>query len=121
KLTQLINAYVDIDADQAFSILEPLTARLSDVSEAAVVFYSFQEQMNVKEGEYSVNQGAFGFYFDPSLFQRLAAKDLDRTLKLIDGFSRREMRVWAKLSVADGLQNKAPSVSSQNQQLTNSH
>lgn len=103
-LMQLIAVYLTIEPSEAFDLMEPLIPRLNEVSEAAVVLYGFQGGGAIKDGEFPIMQSqSMGFYLDSSIFQRLLEKDFDRTTKLIDAFSRRELRVAVKLGLAETL------------------
>jgi len=49
-----------------------------------------------------LSQGtSFGYYYDPSIFRVFAKNDFDRTMKLMDAFSRREIRLALLLYLAE--------------------
>lgn len=105
KFMQLINGYANIDSPDAFRIYQQLVPQINDLIEAAVVLSPFQGNANVQKGEFIMNQGAsFGHLgFDFSVFNNLIRKDFDQTIRLIDMFSRREMRITLKLQMVESL------------------
>jgi hypothetical protein len=108
-LLQLVNAYTKIEPEQAFDMVETLVPQINELCDASIVIASFQGGSNMEQGEGIVAQGLpYGFYVDYSVIQKLADKDLDRTEKLIEQFSRPEMRVTLKMQLAENLANKQP-------------
>ena len=103
NLTQIISSYGAIEPDEAFRLFEPLIPQMNELSDAAAVINGFQRNSNVKQGEYAMISGnSWGFYgADFSVLSRLSVKDFDRTLSLIDAFTRREIRVSLKLQLAE--------------------
>lgn len=99
---QLTSAYAGIEVDEAFNCFEPIIPQLNELADANAIVQGFQNGMNVRSGEFMlVNGGFYGFQFDQSVIRTLAKADLVRTLKLIDGFSRREMRISLKIQLAE--------------------
>jgi hypothetical protein len=102
QFTQLTSAYSGIDADQAFSSFEPVIPLLNELAEANIVVQGFQNGFNVRSGEFMLtNGGFFGFQLDQNVLRSLAKTDFERTLKLIDSFTRRELRISLKLQLAE--------------------
>ena len=60
-----------------------------------------------RQGEFLMTQGiSYGYYgADFSLLRALAKNDFDRTMNLIDTFSRREIRIALKLQLAESIMN----------------
>lgn len=106
-LTQIISAYSVIEPSEAFRIFESLTPQINELSEAAAITYGFQKSSNVKGGEFVITNGnSLGIIsFDNSIFKKLAEKDFDRTMNLINSFSRRENQVALKMQLAEGILN----------------
>jgi len=108
QFMQLIAAFGPIDPDQAFSTYESLIPQLNELADANAVVQGFQGGFgNVRSGEFVIQQygGGFGFNLEPNAFRILAKADFERTQKLIDGFSRREIRALLRLQLAEnGLQ-----------------
>lgn len=101
-LAQLIYAYSNIEPAEAFRTFEALVPQLNELSDAAAIINAFQGNTNVKQGEFLLTQGNnFGFYLDLSSLNPLARKDLDRAMKLVDSFSRREVRTMLKLQIVE--------------------
>lgn len=99
---QIISAYINIDADEAFRSVGGLIPQINELVDASVVVYGFQGNQNVRQGEMVIVNGtSFGFHFDYSVLTRLAEKDFDKAMTLIDGLSRRELRVAIKLQFAE--------------------
>lgn len=108
-LLQLVNAYTKIDPAQAFDMVEALVPQINELCDASVIITTFQGGSNMEQGEGIIVQGMpFAFYLDYSVVQKLADKDLDRTEKFIEQFSRPEMRVNLKMQLAENLANKQP-------------
>ncbi len=106
-LTQIISAYARIESSEAFRIFESLTPQINELSEAAAITYGFQKSSNVKGGEFVITNGnSLGIIsFDNSVFKELAEKDFDRTMNLINSFSRHENQVALKMQLAEGILN----------------
>jgi hypothetical protein len=102
-MMQIISAYSRIDHAEAFRAFEGLIPQINELTEASVVVYGFQGNYNVRQGEMLVSQGnSLGIHIDSSIFRSLAQLDFERTLNLIAGFSRREMRVNFKQQLLEG-------------------
>ena len=104
---QIIAAYSVIEPSEAFRVFESLTPQINELSEAAAITYGFQKSSNVKGGEFVITNGnSLGIIsFDNSIFKKLAEKDFDRTMNLINSFSRRENQVALKMQLAEGILN----------------
>ena len=99
---QLINVYTNIEPEEAFRMYETMVPQLNELADAAAVLGGFQGSGNVRRGEFLLAQGnSFGVYVDFSPLRPLSNKDFDRTMKLIDRFSRREARILMRLQLAD--------------------
>lgn len=107
QLMQIIVAYSNIETTKAFLLFEPLTAQLNELADAAVVLNGFQGGSNIRQGEYVMSQGiSYGFYgAEFSVFRTFLKNDFDRTMNLIDGFTRREIRIGLKLQLAENFLN----------------
>ena len=111
NLMQIVSAYANIDADEAFRSLSGLIPQINELTDASVVVYGFQGNSSVRQGEMMMAHGnSLGFHLDQSIFSRLAEKDMVKTMALIDGFTRLESRISLKLQLAEtGLGNLAVS------------
>ncbi|MEP6848672.1 MAG: hypothetical protein ABI999_07435 [Acidobacteriota bacterium] len=104
-LMQIISAYANIEPSEAFRLYESLVPQMNELTDAAAVINGFQGGSNIREGEYVLNQGnSFGFYgADFSMLSTFSKSDFDRTVKLIDSFNRREVRISLKLQLIETL------------------
>ena len=102
---QVVNAYLTIDASEAFRMYEQIVSQMNELAEASAVLSPFQGNNNVRRGEFVLSDGnSFGSYgFDYSVFNNFASKDFDQTARLVDMFSRREIRIALKLQLAESL------------------
>lgn len=102
QFMQLSSAFAGIDADEGFRSMDPIMPMLNELAEATAVVQGFQNNFSVRSGEFVlVNNGSFGFQFDQNLFKTLLKADLERTTKLIDRFSRMEMRIALKMQLSE--------------------
>lgn len=102
QIMQLAATYAGIEPDEAFNTFDPMMPMLNELADANAVVQAFQNHGGVKMGEFVIIHGGnWGFQFDPNLLRSLAKADLDRTTKLIDRLTRREMRIWLKLELAE--------------------
>jgi len=99
---QLSGAYAGIDPDEAFRTLDTVVPMVNDLADASAVVQEFRNDPNVSSGEFIIGATpSFGFQFDRGIIASLAKADLDQTIKLIDQFTRREMRIALKLDLAE--------------------
>lgn len=105
NLMQIISAYAAVESNEAFRLFEPLIPQMNELSDAAVIINGFQRNSNIRNGEFLMTHGgSWGFYgADFSIFNRLAANDFDRARKLIDDFTRREIRISLKMQLAESI------------------
>ena len=102
NMLQLISAAVNLDIDEAFRLFAAITPQMNEVTEASLIVNAFHNNYNIRDGEMIISNGnPSGLYIDSNLMERLAEKDFDRTMVLIDGFSRRESRISLKLQLAE--------------------
>jgi tetratricopeptide (TPR) repeat protein len=101
QMLQLISTMTVIDPTEAFRDFEPVFDQINQLAEAFAVVNAFQGG-SVRQGEFLIANGfSFGVYMDPSIFRTLADKDFSRTMNLIDGFSRREMRLMLRMQMLE--------------------
>lgn len=106
-LMQIISAYSAIEPAEAFRLFESLMPQINELSDAAAITYGFQRGSKVRQGEFLLTNGSsLGiFSFDNSMLKKLAENDFDRTMNLINMFSRRESQVILKMQLAEGILN----------------
>lgn len=101
-LIQLATSYARIDADQAFRSLESMLPQINEITNASIVVSAFQGNSSIRQGEVFLTQeGSFGVHLDHSVFQALSKTDFERTVNLINGFSRLETRLRLRLQLAE--------------------
>ena len=103
NLMQIIAGYANIEPTESFRLFVLLIPQINELSEAAVIINGFQGSSNIRQGEFLMTQGVpLGFYgADFSVLRILVKNDFDRTMSLIDGFTRREIRIALKLQLAE--------------------
>lgn len=107
NLMQIITAYSNIEPTEAFRLFEPLIPQMNELADAAVILNGFRGNSNIRQGEFLMSQGiSYGYYgADFSVLRMLAKNDFDRTMNLIDTFTRREIRIALKLQLAESILN----------------
>ena len=102
QLFQLIVAMANIDHNEAFRSLESIVGQINELADASAVVNRFQGG-SFREGEGMIISGInLGVQIDSSLMRTLAEKDTPRALALIDGLSRREMRIVLLVNLLEG-------------------
>jgi hypothetical protein len=101
-LMQVIGGYSNIEPAEAIRLFEGLVPKIIELTDAAAIVNGFQNGSNVRDGEFVMTQGdPFNNYgANSSMIGPMARFDFDRTMKLIDSFSRQEMRISLKLQLA---------------------
>ena len=100
----VINAFAEIEPAESFRMLELLIEQMNELTEAFAVVQAFQGGGILREREYVLANGFnFGVYFDANLMRNLSKRDPDRAIALVDGFSRREMRILLRLSLLEAI------------------
>ena len=107
QLMQIISAYSNIEPAKAFLLFEPLIPQINELADASVVLNGFQGGTSVRQGEFVMSQGmSYGFYgADFSVFRAFLKNDFDRAMNLVNGFTRREIRIALKLQLAESVMN----------------
>lgn len=102
-LMQLTGAYAPIDAGEAFDVIEPVVPQLNELTDATAIVQAFNNRTSVRSGEFDLlnGLGSVGFQFSQPVLAALAKADYERTTKMIDSFSRREVRISLKLQLAE--------------------
>ena len=98
---QLIQAYLRLDPEQAFGLLQPLVVRLNDLVAAAVVLDGVDYRY-LKDGEWVMQGGNQLGNLVMSLNRMLSSlgrTDFDRARTLADQIGRPEMRVMMEIDL----------------------
>ena len=101
-LTQVIAGYSNVEPSEAIRIFEGIVPKINELTDAAAVVNGFQANSNVRESEFIMTQGDpfYNYGANPSMMGSFAKFDFDRTMKLIDSFSRQEMQISLRLRLA---------------------
>ncbi len=102
-LTNIASAYINIEPAQAFHILENLIAPLNEYSEAAAVVAKYSDNGIFRQGEYQLNSNnnSFGLYNLSNVLKMLKEKDFDHTMRVINGFSRLDLRINLEMQLIE--------------------
>jgi len=102
----LIAGYIVIDSDRAFNLLPGLIDEANQVIDAFSVVAKYNKQDNTfRDGEMIMSSGGSGtkvFRYGAQI-KMLAQIDFPRTMTLINQFRRDDVRLFAKLFVAQGI------------------
>jgi hypothetical protein len=103
-LMQVIGGYSQIDPAEAIRLYEGVIPKVLELIDAAAILNGFQVNSNVREGEFLMLHGdPFSQYGgNPSMIGSFSRSDFDRTMNLIDSFSRKEMRISLRLQMLEG-------------------
>ena len=121
-LLDIARNYARVDPVKSFEIIEPAVDHLNTLIAAASVLDGFEYGRNFREGEL-ISQGTsilFGLVFQCAKdTAELARADFDRAKAVADRFQRNEVRLMARLYVAQGvLAAKLPATASVGQRMS---
>ncbi len=105
-LLEIARNYARIDPVKSFEIIEPIVDHLNTLVAAASILDGFEYGRNFREGEL-ISQGPsvlFSLVFQCAKdTTELARADFDRAKAIADRFQRNEVRLMARLYVAQGV------------------
>jgi hypothetical protein len=105
RILLVIGAMAIADPAEAASMIEPLMEQLNQLTEAFAVVLPFQNSNGARDGEFIlVNGPQIGVQIDQNIFRSIAMKEPERAEGLVNGFSRRELRLITKLGLLEALQ-----------------
>ena len=105
RIMLVIGAMAIADPAEAASMIEPLIEQLNQLTEAFAVVLPFQNSNGARDGEFIlVNGPQIGVQIDQNIFRSIAMKEPERAEGLVNGFSRRELRLITKLGLLEALQ-----------------
>ena len=119
-LVKVISGYAVIEPDRAFNMLSPVIEQVNEISQASAVLAKYNKQTNfVRDGEMIMTNGlGGGSGVRYSRFGReikaLAQADFERTRSLIDQFRRDDIRLFARLFVAQSILRERVGLEGQN-------
>lgn len=100
----IARAYAPLDADKSFNMLEGTLGQVNELINAAALVEEFNSGYLMNDGEftfYAMDKARLMTLFDgTNLILQLSEKNLDRTVGLADQFTRPEVRVYAKYTLA---------------------
>ena len=103
NLMQLAITLGEIEPEQSFSIIEPMTQPINEFVEASAVVARYRNDGTLRQGEMVINAygGINGFYNLNPILTTLRAKDFKRTTEFIGGFQRLEVRISLLMQLID--------------------
>jgi hypothetical protein len=105
RIMSVIGAMAIVDPAEAANMIEPLIEQLNQLTEAFAVVLPFQNSNGARDGEFIlVNGPQIGVQIDQNIFRSIAMKAPERAEGLVEGFSRRELRLITKLGLLEALQ-----------------
>lgn len=104
----LADAYAQINPEKSFAVAENMAYMLNGVIESYATYNEFIDNGNVVEdGEILIQnygkQFTNFFSFSPATIKKLAETDAQRLRNLPDKFNRTELRIEARLNLANSL------------------
>ena len=102
-LLSLSSTLAEIDAEQAFPILEAMTYQINEYIEAAVTVGKYRNDGTVRRGEMLVNSygSVGGLASMTQILTTLKKKDFGRAAAFVNGFQRVEVRVSLEMQLID--------------------
>ena len=102
-LMQMAATVAEIDAEQAFPILESLTYQMNEYIEAAAIVGKYRSDGSVRRGEIIVNSygSVAGLNSLTQVLTTLKNKDFGRATAFVSSFQRPEVRVSLEMQLID--------------------
>lgn len=95
QFIQLIAAYTRIEPTAAIPAFESIIPTINDLTDASFKINAYNGGHNIRRGEMVIANGwTGGILTDGSVVRGIGQIDMDRTLEVIKGFTRRELRVF---------------------------
>jgi hypothetical protein len=103
-LMQVIGGYSQVDPAEAIRLYEGIVPKVMELTDAAAVLNGFQVNSNIREGEFLILHGdpINQYGGNSSMIGAFSRFDFDRTMNLIDSFSRKELRTSLRLQLLEG-------------------
>ncbi len=100
---QIASTLADIDAEQAFPVLENLTYQLNEYVEAAAIVGKYRNDGTMRKGEMIVNSygSVSGLNSMSQILTSLGKKDFGRTAAFVGGLQRLEVRVSLEMQLIE--------------------
>ena len=103
QVMQIAATLAEIDAEQAFPLLESLTYQLNEYVEAAAIVGKYRNDGTLRKGEMLVNSygSISGINSMTQILTLLEKKDFGRTAAFVNGFQRLEVRVSLEMQLIE--------------------
>ena len=100
---QIAATLAEIDADQAFPVMENLTYQLNEYVEAAAIVGKYRNDGTLRKGEMIVNTygSVSGLNSMTQILTVLGKKDFGRTAAFVNGLQRLEVRVSLEMQLIE--------------------
>lgn len=124
---KIANAFAVVQPERAFSLLETSIAQMNELIAAGILIDEFYEYQTMRNDEVLFDtmerQGLLHTPNAVGLIKNLATADFERTVNLTNRFTRPEIRVFARLKMAEALldPDAAESEKQLRQQYENEH
>lgn len=101
QIMTLAAAYVELDADQSFSLIGSVIPAINEYTNAIAVISKFNNDSSLRKGEYQLTNmnNIQGSYNLNSTLSNLKTRDFQRTRNLINRFDRTESRIFLKINL----------------------
>lgn len=107
SIVQLAQASAVLIPDQSFSLLEANINYFNDIISAAILLSEFNEYGTVKDDELRLDSVEAESYRNApkavQLIKNLSAADFEKTVGLVEKFSRSEVRFFSRYRIAEAL------------------
>lgn len=103
QVMQIAATLADIDAEQAFPVLESLTYQLNEYIEAAAIIGKYRSDGTMRKGEMLVNSygSVNGLNSMTQILATLRKKDFSRTAAFVNSLQRPEVRVSLEMQLIE--------------------
>ncbi len=103
NLMQLGVTLAEIEPEQSFQIIEPMTQPINEFAEASAIVAKYRNDGTMRQGEMIINAygGVVGIYNLNPILTTLKTKDFNRTMSFVNGFQRLEVRLSLLLQLID--------------------
>ena len=113
QTTQIAASLAEIDATQAFPLVESLTYQMNEFLDASVIVAKYRGDATVRKNEMIINSygGVEGLSNLPQILTTLRQKDFARAAAFVNNFQRPEVRVSLELQLIEPPAAEVPTVS----------
>jgi hypothetical protein len=98
NLLNVVSIMAEFDSKRAFNLANGITFKMNEIIEAKAKVDKFYGG-SIMNGEFLIHQNSLNLYSFSGVFENLAGKDAEQTLKTIELFQAPEIRVLFKLEL----------------------